>query len=542
MSARNSTHRKNHSSFKHSTKEQPDDGQQFAFKSGRSADETKNYSEFGGDAQTGADDYAFSKQKPEAAAEIIAEEAFRENLSPELTGQFSEVSNVESEIANQPFGKNSKKPKPADNWLARRGHGITYALLFLFTFVLYFRPYELIPGLSGLSSMAFILAIATIVIFVPSQLSTEGTLTARPSEVNYILLLMMFGALTIPIARSPVLAWEAFNDPFIKVVLMFIVMINVVRTKARLKALMWLALAVGIMLSIDVLYNYTTGNFSVEGYRAMANIKGMFGNPNAQAMHFVSITPIAVALAFAAKNLLSRLTYVALTVLFVAGNVVTFSRGGFLGLILVALVLAWKLGRESRFKVMLATTVIGLIFIAVAPGNYGLRILSIFIPGLDPVGSSGQRQDLLNTSILVTLRNPWGIGMMNFTLVNPRALVTHNSYTQVSAEMGVLALFCYLMLIITPFRRLMSIERELYEKENHSWIYYLAIGLQASIAGYAVSSFFDSAAYQWFLYYLVAYAVCLRRVYQISQEPKASNQEQSYFSALPATNTRLQTS
>jgi hypothetical protein len=213
--------------------------------------------------------------------------------------------------------------------------------------------------------------------------------------------------------------------------------------------------------------------------------------------------------------------------LFIAGNIFPFSRGGFLGLIVVGLVLAWKIGRESRFKVMLASAVVGLIFIAVAPGNYGLRILSIFIPALDPVGSSDQRKDLLWTSVIVTLRNPWGIGMMNFPLANPRGLVTHNSYTQVSAEMGILALVCYLMLIVTPFKRLLLIERELYEDGRRGWIYYLTIGLQASIAGFAVASFFDSAAYQWFLYYLVAYAVCLRRVYQTVQSSKFKVQGQN---------------
>lgn len=235
--------------------------------------------------------------------------------------------------ATKPAEKSTAKPavkpdkKNADKWLARRGHAITYSLLFAFTFVLYFRPYELVSGLESLSSIALYLALATLAVFVPSQLSAEGSLTARPSEVNWVLLLTLFGIVTIPIARAPGIAWEAFNEPFVKVVLMFVVTINVVRTERRLKNLMWLAMAVGVMLSIDVIKNYSTGNFSVEGYRAMADIKGMFGNPNAQAMHFVSITPIAAALAFAARNFLVKIVYIGLIGLFVAGNIFTFSRG-----------------------------------------------------------------------------------------------------------------------------------------------------------------------------------------------------------------------
>lgn len=517
----------NHPSLKPKANTEPNGSSKFSFKSGTRRTENND------SLESKNKSVVVSKTKRElkngeqkkSAAEIVDKKS--------VQAAIAEVKTPAQNSSEPSAEKREKKAKFADKWLMRRGHAMTYALLFAFTFVLYFRPYELIPGLESFSSIALYLAIATLAVFLPSQLATESSLTARPSEFNWVLLLTLFGILTIPIARDPGTAWEAFTDPFLKVVLMFIVMINVVRTEARLKGLIWLAMAVGVLLSFEVIKNYATGNFSIEGYRAMADIKGMFGNPNAQAMHFVSITPIAAALAFAARNFLVKLVYFALTILFVAGNIFTFSRGGFLGLIVVGLILAWKIGRESRVKVMLASAVIGLIFIALAPGNYGMRVLSIFIPALDPVGSSDQRKDLLWTSIIVTLRNPWGIGMMNFPLANPRALVTHNSYTQVSAEMGVLALGCYLMLIVTPFKRLFWIERELYEAGRRDWIYYLAIGLQASIAGYAVASFFDSAAYQWFLYYLVAYAVCLRRVYQMSLESGVKSRELAHLLQTP---------
>ena len=39
-------------------------------------------------------------------------------------------------------------------------------------------------------------------------------------------------------------------------------------------------------------------------------------------------------------------------------------------------------------------------------------------------------------------------------------LVTHNSYTQVAAEMGMAALVCYTMFIVTPLKKLGQIARE----------------------------------------------------------------------------------
>jgi O-antigen ligase len=220
-----------------------------------------------------------------------------------------------------------------------------------------------------------------------------------------------------------------------------------------------------------------------------------------------------------------------IAVLMLAANLITFSRGGFIGLLAASAFLAWKLGRKNRFAVMLASgTVAGLVML-LAPGGFGLRILSIFIPGLDPVGSSDQRRELLERSIIVSLRNPWGIGIGNFPIVGIRNLVSHNAYTQVSAELGVLGLAAYLIFILSPFRKLAAIERTLLARNEYDWFYYLSIGLQASLVAYLVSSFFASIAYNWFIYYLIAYAVAFRRVYQLEKglneevkaEPFAAN-------------------
>jgi hypothetical protein len=80
--------------------------------------------------------------------------------------------------------------------------------------------------------------------------------------------------------------------------------------------------------------------------------------------------------------------------------------------------------------------------------------------------------------------------------------------------MGAAALVCYAMFMVAPLRKLGQIVRETFEARSNSNYYYLAVGLQASLLGYMVSSFFLSVAYVWYVYYLVAFAVCLRRLYE----------------------------
>ena len=444
------------------------------------------------------------------------------------------LENSETEQTPAETPKQKKKQRKAEkdfellsneNWLMRNGHTLSYVGLYIFSILVLFRPYELIPSLSFLSATAFYLAAATVLIYIPTQFAAESSLTALTTEVKCVLSLMLIALLTMPIAIDSSLAWATFSDNFIKAILMFIVMINVVRTRRRLISLLWISLSIGIYLSYTAVDMYMKGEMKVEGYRVGVEVGGLFGNPNDMALHLVTMIPLAVTLGIASRTKAMRFVYFLMAGVFIAGNMVSFSRGGFIGLLASSVVLVWKLGRSNRFKVSLVSSVVGFFFILLAPGNYGLRLLSIFIPALDPVGSSDQRKELLIRSIVVTLRNPWGIGIGNFPIVSIRNLVTHNSFTQISSELGVLGLIIYVIFLVSPFRKLGAIERTLYAKEDYNWFYYVSIGLQASIIGYMFSSFFVAVAYNWFVYYLIAYAVAFRRVYKTAEKTNAEEKD-----------------
>ena len=92
-----------------------------------------------------------------------------------------------------------------------------------------------------------------------------------------------------------------------------------------------------------------------------------------------------------------------------------------------------------------------------------------------------------------------------------------------AAELGLLALVLYVMFMVIPLVRLRKIERRTAELlKSKSASYYMAVGLQASLIGYMVSSFFVSVAYLWYVYYLVGFAVAFRRIYQSAQPPDIS--------------------
>lgn len=525
------------SSFKESRKRQPDESENFARVAER--EETQKDAQVINKRAVASHENLKTKTREAVSSAALAPKPAAESESANAAASPSGV--AEEVSARNEAKTQTKEPAAssvADNssvtekrrahsiWSGRNGHALTFVGIFIFTAILYYRPYELLPSLSGLTQMALVAGVITLLIYLPSQLALEGNLTAHPPEVIAVLLLTACGFVSVVMATDHQEAWNAFSDVFIKAVIMFVVLVNVLRTKLRLQTLVLLALSVSAYLSIRALLDYAAGITTVEGYRVMVVNSGMFANPNDLALHLVTMMPLAVGLFLVTRNWFIKPFYAGLAVLIVGATVVTYSRGGFLGLAAAAAALAWKLGRRNRVTVSVIFICAAALFFALAPGNYAGRLMTIFTPHAEE--SANARANLLTLSIKVALRHPvFGVGMNNFPLWSVGSQVTHNAYTQVAAEMGAFALLCYLAFMIAPFKGLLRIEAETFAHRREDdathddgFFYYWSICLQASLVGYMVSSFFVSVAYEWYIYYLVGYAICLRRLYETKRKPQ----------------------
>lgn len=415
-------------------------------------------------------------------------------------------------------------PLKIENWSRKNGHSLSFAGIFIFTFLVYFRPYELFPSLGWLSKGALVAALITLAIFIPTQLSLENTLTARPREVNLALLLLLTGMLSIPLSLEPARALQGFIE-FCKVVLIFIVMVNVLRTEKRLRALVLLVLIASCVLSVAAFSDYARGNLALQGRRIEGLIGGLFSNPNDLALHLITMIPLSLALMLGARGAIRKTVFLACSVVLLAGLVATFSRGGFLGLVCVVAFMVWKLARRNRVFFVSLALAIALAMITLAPSAYRSRVSDT------SDDSAVARTDDLKRSILIAARHPlFGVGMDNYILYSNSNKATHNAYTQVASEMGLAALLIYVALLFSPFGDLRRIAAAGRNAEGKPASYYLAIGLQASLVGYMVVSFFASVAYLWYVYYLIAYCICLRRI--VSNEATASNNKAAENSPL----------
>ena len=238
----------------------------------------------------------------------------------------AEPFNSKRSVAREPSIKTSLSVNAAGfdpQTFLKRGHVFSFALLFLFTLVLYARPAEFYPS-AATRSLALIIGVITLGMFVVTQLTLDGKLTARPREVNLALLFLLTGLASIPLAIDPAIAWIEFTSTFVRAVLIFIVIVNVVRTPARLKWMLCLSILTALVLSVEAINDYRLGLNVIEGYRAAGHGTGIFGNTNDMALFLVTTLPISVAFFLGSKNALLKAVHGACVAMMLFGIVLSF--------------------------------------------------------------------------------------------------------------------------------------------------------------------------------------------------------------------------
>lgn len=398
-------------------------------------------------------------------------------------------------------------------------HPLAFAGLFLFTLLLYVRPNELFPEVFATFALMKIVAILTLFVYIGGKLTAGEPLTIWPIEMRMLGLIVLIAIVLTPVSASPDASIEMLSDTFFKVVVIFVLMINLVNTRERLRLILKLVVLCSTGIAAGSIVKFAEGKFTATiqgvGVRIEGTVGGIFGNPNDLAMALDMLVPLAIVLALTSKPA-GRLLYMACAFVLVMGVVVTFSRGGFLGLVAAGGILLWKLGRHSKFTTALCALAACVVLALSMPVGYADRLFTIIHTEKDKTGSAQERQGELKRVLYVASRHPIiGIGLNNYPVYSNQAMRAHNSFLELAAELGLIGLVAYLTLIFAPLRRLKRIEVATARSSNpeRRELHFLSAGVQAAIIGYMVCAVFSSAQYQWFLFYPVAYAVTLKRLH-----------------------------
>jgi len=158
--------------------------------------------------------------------------------------------------------------------------------------------------------------------------------------------------------------------------------------------------------------------------------------------------------------------------------------------------------------------------------------------------SREQRWALLKQSVKLTLTHPiFGVGPGQFTVASKDESVssggvamwreTHNAYTEVSSECGVPGMLLYFSCLVICFRQMSKLKRLTKNSPQFQHLYKLAYCQYLSLLSFAVTSFFSSVAYAFYMPTLLGLTVALYQaaIYELGVE--GYNLNPTYRAPLP---------
>jgi putative inorganic carbon (HCO3(-)) transporter len=405
--------------------------------------------------------------------------------------------------------------------------------LLAFTAALYFRPQDQLPGLAAVP-FAELSALLGLTAMAFNRLSRGLPLTRITPELVGVASLAFVILLTAPFSVWPGGAVGTFTDTFVKVLLIFVLMVNTVTTVERLHRFMTVVVVATGYLATRAVFDYARGFNLVENGRVQGAVGGMFQNPNDLALNMVAVLPLAVLVALRARTTAGRLGAAFLGLMMVGSIMVSYSRGGFVGLAVMIVILGIQLAR--RRPAVVAAAAVGLLLtLPFAPASYWERVSSITDDSLDATGSREARRILLREAWGTFLEFPLhGVGAGQFQNYNPPDRVeiwreTHNVVLQIAAELGILGVGAFGFLLWRALsaggrtRRLLrrasgaappsrwqlkarDADPAVITPDQANYLEAHAGALTAAVIGWFVCALFASVAYSWTFYYLLALA------------------------------------
>jgi putative inorganic carbon (HCO3(-)) transporter len=411
-----------------------------------------------------------------------------------------------------------------------------YLFLLAFTAVVFFRPQDTIPALRVLH-LAEVCAIGGLAALVFGRLSRGLSVSRTTPE-----LIGVIGLGMIVLATAPFSVWfggavGVFRELYSKVLLIFLLMVNVLTSPRRLERLTWLLVIAGAYIGFRAVLDYGRGVNLIEYGRVRGSVGGIFKNPNDLALNMVALLPFALCSALRKGSAFRRLLSIGCAVCMLGAVVVSHSRSGTLGLVAALAVLGWYMLRQ-RPMLLLCTVLAAAPLATFTPASYWERLSSITDGSKDDTGSRAARERLLEESTQAFLENPLtGVGAGQFKNWNPQGRVepwreSHDVLLQVGAELGIGGLAMFLFLVArgglsviqtrrflalgprpgkkatVPARRigpsLTPVEREFFDAHS--------IAIAAAFTGWFVCALFASVAYNWTFYYLLALAATPRDI------------------------------
>src|SRR5213592_274384 len=257
------------------------------------------------------------------------------------------------------------------------------------------RPQDLVPALAPLHLPGVVSAL-----LVPATIFS-GRVDLSDKQTRLFALLLLLMALHVPLARNNYFAFHTAKYMLMTFGAYLAIAISV-DTLRKFRTFITLWLGVHFFLALHGIAKQGRG------------VGGFLGDENDFAMTLNMIVPFSFFLALSEANRTKKMLYMALTSVFVLANIFSFSRGGFVGLLAVALCCWLRSPMKLRLAVVIAA--LGLVVSLYAREGYWARIQSAWEEGAS-AGTGEDRLYMWKFGWKMFLDNPVvGVGQDNFAV------------------------------------------------------------------------------------------------------------------------------
>jgi putative inorganic carbon (hco3(-)) transporter len=292
----------------------------------------------------------------------------------------------------------------------------------------------------------------------------------------------------------------------------YLVTSQTIRSPEEAHGVMW---AAAVAVAITVLYTVVAGfGASVsdvqadEGGEAYARFGGIFGHPNLLGGFLALAIPSMAALVASEGVWWRRLSGYLLIIAAMAGLVLTYSRGAWLGTGVALLILLPMLKRGSWL--ILGPVLLGPVLVGMATSADAVlfRVKSIAAAGSDPALTN--RLEIWGAAYRLVAEHPLlGVGLGNFQAAYGKLMVpdlplltyplelpehAHNLFLNLAVEVGLVGVSAFAWLLAVAFLRVRQIKR-FTDWRVGVW----SMGLAAGLVAILVQSLVDVVVYQGFV-------------------------------------------
>lgn len=411
----------------------------------------------------------------------------------------------------------------AEPIISPSGSRAPFYLVILYLLFEYGRPQESIPGLAVLH----LPGIAALMLGAAIAFSHKVGLSDKQTRLFILLLALM--AFHIPFALNNYWAFHTARAMLMTFVA-YVGIVTFVDSPERFKGLITIWLGTHVYLAITSI---------IRGGRGQG---GFLGDENDLSMTLTMVIPFTFFLALAETNGPKRVVYAVLTVTILAAQIVTLSRGGFVGLMAVGLY-CWV---RSPKKVASAALILLLVLFSVqaAPPTYWDEIRSIQQGTSD--SSAEGRIYLWKIGWTMFLDNPvLGVGQGNFPFrfreyeistgfyeglhgTSRAGRAAHSLYFTLLPELGLVGALLWSLMLFHISQDLRLLRRFTYGAEGPkvgaklsgslsepttTKVFYLTLAMEASLIAYLVTGIFISVLYYPNFWILMAFVVALRKAW-----------------------------